>query len=148
MPDRSGEIFFRPEAIAIERLTIPAPLYNQCRLTLAHCDQDYVFVPVRSMQIQTVIDRDEVVFVDNLAYAVQDGEGGKLMRLAWRFRRDVERLSLNAPAPILLEYYDEEARQLHTRLITEFKKALDILEQRYKKQGCEARSRKVVPFKR
>ena len=143
-----SEIFFRPETIATERLTIPAPLYNQCRLVLAHCDLDCVFVPVRTMQIQAVVDREEVIFVDNLAYAVQDDEGGKLIRLVWVFRHEVERSDLNEPAPIQLEYYDEESRQLHTRLINEFRKSLDILEQRYKKQGCEARSRKVVPFRR
>ncbi len=142
----SGEVFFRPEEVACERLTIPADLYNQCRLMLSRCRHENLFVPVRSMQIQAVIDKDEVIFVDNQAYAVRDGEGGKLIRLAWKFRHDHGRESLTEPAPILLVYYAEDARELHTRLIGEFKKALDLLQTRSRESGCKPRSRKILPF--
>ncbi|MCB1787310.1 MAG: hypothetical protein KDJ33_13760, partial [Gammaproteobacteria bacterium] len=67
------ETFFRPDEIARERLTIPAALYNRCRLMLSRCQYAHVFVPVRSMQMQSVIDENEVIFVDNQAYAVRDG---------------------------------------------------------------------------
>jgi hypothetical protein len=146
MSERLNEVFFRPDEVACERLSIPAALYNQCRLMLARCQYEHIFVPVRAMQFQAVIDQDEVIFVDNQAYAVRDGEGGKLIRLAWKFRHDQERNSLSEPAPIDLVYYVDGARELHTRLIGEFKKALDILEARHKENGCEPRSRKVVPF--
>lgn len=146
MSEGLSEVFFRPAEVACERLTIPANLYNQCRLMLSRCQYEHIFVPVRSMQFQAVIDQDEVIFVDNLAYAVRDGEGGKLIRLAWKFRHDQHRNSLSEPAPIDLIYYDDDARDLHTRLIGEFKKALDILEARHKESGCESRSRKILPF--
>jgi hypothetical protein len=93
-----------------------------------------------------VIDDEEVIFVDNQAYAVRDGEGGKLIRLAWKFRRDQERDNLTEPAPIDLIYYDDKARELHTRLIGEFKKALELMEERAKELGCEAKIKRVVPF--
>ncbi len=141
-----SEIFFRPEALACERLTIAADLYNQCRLMLSRCQYEQVFVPVRSMQIQAVIDEDEVIFVDNQAYAVKDGKGGKLIRLAWKFCHDQGREGLNEPAPIDLIYYDEKSRELHNRLIGEFKKALDEMEVRYKESGCEPHSVKVLAF--
>jgi hypothetical protein len=141
-----GDIFFRPQALASERLTIPAPLYNQCRLLLSRCQYKHIYVPVRSMQFQAVIDEEEVIFVDNHAYAVKDGEGGKLIRLAWKFRRDQDRESLTDPAPIDLIYYDDKARELHTRLIGEFKKALDIMEERSKACGCESRVTRILPF--
>lgn len=146
MTDGLSEVFFRPKEVACERLTIPANLYNQCRLMLSRCQYEHIFVPVRNMQIQAVIDEEEVIFVDNLAYAVSDGEGGKLIRLAWKFRHELERSGLTEPAPIDLIYYDEDARELHTRLIGEFKKALDLLEARQKEKGCEAKSRKILPF--
>jgi hypothetical protein len=146
MSESLSEIFFRPDEIACERLTIPSPLYNQCRLMLSRCQYEHVFIPVRTMQIQAVIDEDEVIFVDNQAYAVRDGEGGKLIRLAWKFRRDLERESLSDPAAIDLIYYDDRARELHTRLIGEFKKALDTMEERFKETGCEARVKRVLPF--
>ncbi len=141
-----SETFFRPAELACERLSIPAPLYNQCRLILTRCGYRHVFVPVRSMQIQAVIDEREVIFVDNQAYAVRDGEGGRLIRLAWRFRHDQDRESLTQPAPIDLIYYDDMARELHTRLVGEFKKALDLMGARFKEQGCDTHPLKVLPF--
>ena len=146
MSDNLSEIFFRPPEVACERLTIPAPLYNQCRLMLSRCQYEHIFVPVRSLQFQAVIDEEEVIFVDNQAYAVSDGEGGKLIRLAWVFHHDERGDDLSQPAPIELVYYDRQARELHNRLISEFKKALDLMEQRYKEKGCEPRTKKVLPF--
>ena len=142
------ETFFRPEELARERLSIPAVLYNRCRLMLSRCHYAHVFVPVRSMQMQSVIDEEEVIFVDNQAYAVRDGEGGRLIMLAWVFRHDKGRDDLTEPAPIELVYYHESARDLHTRLIGQFNSALDVMEQRYKEHGCEPRSKKVLPFLR
>lgn len=146
MSESLSETFFRPSEIGRERLAIPAPLYNQCRLMLARCQYEHIFVPVRSMQFQAVIDSEEVIFVDNQAYAVRDGEGGKLIRLSWKFCHQEGRDSLTEPAPIDLVSYDEETRDLHNRLIGEFKKALDIMEERYKENGCEARVSRVLDF--
>ncbi len=143
-----SETFFRPDEVARERLSIPAVLYNRCRLALARCQYDHIFVPVRSMQMQAVIDADEVIFVDNQAYAVRDGEGGRLIMLAWVFRHDQGRDDLNEPAPIELVYYHPSARELHNRLIGEFGKALDQLEQRAREHGCAPRAKKVLPFPR
>ncbi|MET0081211.1 MAG: hypothetical protein ABW119_22380 [Candidatus Thiodiazotropha lotti] len=146
MVDNLSEIFFRPDELACERLTIPAPLYNQCRLMLSRCQYEHVFIPVRTMQIQAVLDEVEVIFIDNQAYAVKDGQGGKLIRLAWKFRRDLDRDNLTEPAPIDMIYYDEKARELHNRLIGEFKKAMDLLEERAKEHGCEPKVKRVLPF--
>ncbi|MBV2092137.1 MAG: hypothetical protein K1566_00120 [Candidatus Thiodiazotropha sp. (ex. Lucinisca nassula)] len=146
MGEKLSEIFFRPDELACERLTIPAPLYNQCRLILSRCQYEHVFIPVRSMQIQAVLDEEEVIFIDNQAYAVKDGQGGKLIRLAWKFRRDLDRDNLTEPAPIDMIYYDEKARELHNRLIGEFKKAMDLLEERAKEHGCEPKVKRVLPF--
>ncbi|MCG7866811.1 MAG: hypothetical protein N0E37_08840 [Candidatus Thiodiazotropha taylori] len=146
MGENLSEIFFRPDELACERLTIPAPLYNQCRLMLSRCQYEHVFIPVRTMQIQAVLDEEEVIFIDNQAYAVKDGQGGKLIRLAWKFRRDLDRDNLAEPAPIDMIYYDEKARELHNRLIGEFKKAMDLLEERAKEHGCEPKVKRVLPF--
>jgi hypothetical protein len=141
------ETFFRPEEVARERLSIPAALYNRCRLMLSRCRYGHVFVPVRSMQMQSVIDDEEIIFVDNQAYAVRNGNGGRLIMLAWSFRHDQSRDDLNEPAPIELVYYHSSARDLHNRLIGEFAKALDLLEQRHRDHGCEPRAKKILPFR-
>lgn len=148
MSKLTSETFFRPDEIARERLSLPAALYNRCRLMLSRCEYEHVFVPVRSMQMQSVLDEDEVIFVDNQAYAVRDGKGGRLIMLAWVFRHDLGRDDLSQPAPIELVYYHENARDLHNRLVGEFNKALDSMDQRHKEHGCEPRSKKVLPFSR
>ena len=147
MPATSSETFFRPPQLACERLTIPAALYNQCRLALARCAQPHVFVPVRSLQVMAVIDAGEVIFVDSMAYAVQDGEGGKLIFLAWCFQPAAGRDDLTAPAPVELRYYRDDARQLHGRLVGEFGRELEQLLARASKQDCAPRERRVLAFR-
>ena len=148
MPEGPTELFFRPDSLACERLTIPAALYNRCRLALARCPNDHVFVPVRSMQIMAVIDQQEVIFIDSQAYAVQDDQGGRIICLAWVFRPEAGRSDLNEPAPIELSYYRDDARQLHARLVGEFMQSLEQMEERLRAGDCEPRSRKIVPFRR
>ena len=115
-----SETFFRPDEIARERLSLPAILFNRCRLMLSRCQYEHVFVPVRAMQMQAVLDEEEVIFVDNQAYAVRDGEGGRLIMLAWAFRQDQGRDDLSEPAPIELVYCHDGARDLHNRLFGKF----------------------------
>ena len=147
MPEGSAELFFRPDSLACERLTIPAALYNRCRLALARCPNEHVFVPVRSMQIMAVIDPEEVIFVDSQAYAVQDGQGGRLICLAWAFRPGAGRSDLTDPAPIELTYYRKDARELHARLVGELLQCLEQMEARLRAGDCAPRSRKVVPLR-
>jgi hypothetical protein len=141
-----SENFFRPEELAVERLTIPAALYNLCRLVLARCDNEHAFIPIRSMQFQAVIGHGEVIFVDSQDYAVQDGKGGKLVCLAWKFRHELGRDSLSEPAPIVLAYFREDARQLHNRLVGEFGQALELFAERQQENGCEPRTCKILRF--
>jgi len=138
------ETFFRPPQLACERLTIPPGLYNLCRLALSRIEGDCVFVPVREMQIQAVIDREEVIFVDSQDYAVQDGTGGRLICLAWVFRHEAGRDSLAEPAPIELL----DARELHSRLIGEFGRALEACLERQQPTGCAQHPATVLPFGR
>lgn len=148
MPGTIRESFFRPQELARERLTIPAALYNLCRLALGRCGQDCVFVPVRTMLVQAVIDSGEVIFVDSQDYAVRNGRGGKLVCLAWAFRHGVGRGGLSEPAPIELIYYRADSRQLHSRLIGEFRQALEQFTARFDGAGGEQPAGRVLPFRR
>ena len=148
VPGTLSETFFRPEELAVERLTIPAALYNLCRLVLGRCDNDNAFIPIRSMQFQAVIGHGEVIFVDSQDYAVQDGKGGKLVCLAWVFRHELGRDNLTEPAPIQLAYFREDARELHNRLVGEFAQALEQFAARQRETGCEPRACTVLPFSR
>ena len=103
------ETFFRAEEAGHEQLKLPATLFNRCVLLLNHSATGNVFVPVRSMQYQAVIDADEIIFVDNQAYAVQDGNGGRLIVLSWKVPLHSSRDSLNEPVPIEVVYYVHNA---------------------------------------
>jgi hypothetical protein len=140
------EIFFRPEETARERVTLPAPLYNRCRLLLARCPRPHVFVPIRTMQYQAVIDSEEIIFVDNQGYAVRDGRGGRLIVLAWKFAPENPRDSLTEPVPMEILYYGHETHDTHRRLMSEFPRALSLLESRQQRDTDACPGATILPF--
>ena len=140
------EIFFRPEETAREGVTLPAPLYNRCRLLLARCTRPHVFVPIRSMQYQAVIDSEEIIFVDNQGYAVRDGRGGRLIVLAWKVALGSPRESLTEPVPIEIVYYGRETHETHRRLMSEFPRALNLYEAKQQRKTGACPSATILPF--
>jgi hypothetical protein len=146
MSQTTTEVFFRPEPIRQEAATIPAVLYNRCRLMLSRCPRPHVFVPIRSMQYLAVIDAEEVIFVDSQAYAVRDGEGGRMILLSWRFHPARKRESLSEPVSIELLYHHAKAEEVQRRIQGELAKALQELESRQAQIGCRPRVKKVLDF--
>ena len=142
------EVFFRPEEIAREASRIRADLFNRCRLALGRSVTDCAFVPVHSMQVQAVITRDEVVFVDNLNYAVHDGQGGRLIMLAWDFSGLTPRDSLDGPVPLEIVFFHATAADLHTRLMSEFPAALGRQERRVQNEPGRPATAEIVTFGR
>jgi hypothetical protein len=113
---------------------------------LKRCEYDHSFVPIRSMQYIAVIDDEEIIFIDSFNYAMRDGEGGRMIMLAWQIDREKERDSLSAPVSIGLIHYAPGIRDLQNRLMVELPKALDLLEQRAREHGCEPKHNKVLAF--
>jgi hypothetical protein len=143
----STEIFFRRNETAREQLALPAQLFNRCQLLLNHSPTANVFVPVRNMQLQAVIDQDEIIFVDNHSYAVKDGHGGRLIVLAWEMAFHSSRDSLNKPVPIEVVYYGPERHEVHRRLMSKFTGSLDSYEARLKPDNAEDRIATILPFR-
>jgi len=139
------ETFFRPAETARERVSLPAPLCNRCRLLLQHAVTRHVFIPIRSMQYQAVLDETEIIFVDNHGYAVSDGQGGRLIVLAWDIALRGPRNSLTTPVPMEIIYFSSDGHDIHRRLMSEFPRALDNFEAR--QMGAHARSAAVLPFR-
>lgn len=142
------ETFFRPETIAASELTcIPAPLFNGIQLLLTRSSTGCLFVPIRAMQYQAIADREEIVFVDSHGgYAHQDGEGGRLIRIAWRPM--VGRASLTSPVPCEIIYYFSGQRETQTRLLSAIQPAIEqLLERRRQAEGRVEKPR-ILPFKR
>jgi len=143
----TSDTFFRPGEVAREQVNLPAPLFNRCALLLHHSSTRNVFIPVRAMQFQAVIDADEIIFVDNQGYAVQDGKGGRLIVLAWKMPAHKSRDSLNEPVPIEVVYYVSNDHETHRRLIGEFPKALDRFEECLKENSNTEKTASILPFK-
>jgi hypothetical protein len=143
----TSETFFRPEESTRERLNLPAPLFNRCVLLLSHASTRHVFVPIRAMQIQAVIDTGEIIFVDNEGYAIQDGKGGRLIIVAWQLPMHHERDSLSEPVPIEVIYYGDKDHDTHRHLMSEFPKALDRYEEITNGKNFDRIAATVLPFK-
>jgi len=140
------EFFFRREETDREQVSLPAQLFNRCLLLLNHSKTANVFVPIRTMQYQAVIDADEIIFVDNFGYAVENGHGGRLVVLAWKVALHGPRDSLSEPVPIEVVYYGPERHEIHRRLMSEFPKTLDAYEARFREGLTENKTATVLPF--
>ncbi|MGD2137010.1 MAG: hypothetical protein PVF08_02050 [Gammaproteobacteria bacterium] len=140
------ETFFRPDEIARERVKLPATLFNRCLLLLHRSTTDNVFVPIRSMQYQAVIDSGEIIFVDNHGYAVSNGHGGRLIVLAWDMAGHASRSALNEPVPMEIVYYSSGGHEIHRRLMSEFPRALDSHESRLREAHTQDRTASILPF--
>ncbi len=146
--DVTRETFFRPEAeIEREHSALPADLINGLQLLLSRSGGENFFLPIRSMQYQAVITRDEIVFVDaNGGYAHQDGVGGRLIRIAWQ--PATRRESLSAPVPCDIVYYFLDSKDLQRRLISEIRPTLKRVLERQRDRAPPAVAGQIVPFRR
>jgi hypothetical protein len=146
---RVRETFFRPDqAFGREPSTLPADIHNGLQLLLARGGAQCVFLPLRAMQYQAVIDRDEVVFVDAYGgYAHQDGVGGRLIRIAWQPAGE-PRGSLSEPVPYAIVYYFPGLKEVQWRLLGETRAALRQALERQRGPGLAPIERRVIPFRR
>jgi hypothetical protein len=129
------------------QVTIPAPLYNLCRLLLSRCPTQSVFVPIRSMQYLAVINREEVIFVDSQDYAVDDGRGGRLIVQSWVMDMHSGQDSLSEPVPIERIYYNDRGDEIQRRLMSEFPPALKLYDERQRGGMGQCLTATVLPFR-
>ena len=119
--NRVTETFFLPTELQRQSWTLPASIYNLCHTLLARSEFDCAFVPIRSMQYLAVITAGEVVFVDSQAYACREGEGGRLIMLAWQFDTSQQRDALDQPHACNVVYYHPHSAQIQQRLVRDFR---------------------------
>jgi len=146
---RVRETFFRPDQpFARESSALPADIHNGLQLLLARDEGHCVFLPIRSMQYQAIIDREEVVFVDAYGgYAHQDGVGGRLIRIAWQAAGG-PRGSLSDPVPYDIVHYFPGLKEIQWRLLGETRAALRRTLERQRSPGPAPIERRVIPFRR
>jgi len=142
------ETFFRPPEVARLTSAVPAALYNTAQNLLARSRTGSVFVPIRSMQFLAVVDRDEIVFVDSQGYAYLEGQGGRLILVAWQPRPVPGRGSLVEPIPCDIVFYEERLQATQQRLVGDFGRALQVLDQRYRNATLPAQGARILTFER
>lgn len=118
------ETFFRPPEHSREATELPAALLDGLRHLLdrhaSGLGQGHLFIPIRAMQYQAIVERDEIVFVDGQGgYAYQDGAGGRLILIAWRPQPRHARTALTGPVPCEILYYLPALQPIQRRLVGE-----------------------------
>jgi hypothetical protein len=122
--------FERGSEIGRENRRLPAEYYRKILLLFSRSHKKSLFVPIRSMQYLAIVDPEEVVFVD--------GQGPRIIELAWRDFHPGERDDLRAPVTYSCIYYEQKGMKIMGRLQGEFLKALDQLEHRQPRTDAAA----------
>jgi len=92
------ETFFRPEEISRSTQKLSASIFNAYRLLLTRSSGDCVFVPLRSIQFQSVATEHEIIFIDSYGpYHSQKESAGRCISYAWQFSSV---MTLIPPAPV------------------------------------------------
>jgi len=143
------ETFFRPADNSRESSALAATLYNDLQLVLKRSGSESLFVPIRSMQFQAVVESEEIIFVDGQGgYAYQDGVGGRLIRIAWRPASATRRESLDGPVPCEIVYYFPDLKEIQRRLMSAFPPVLRQILQQQREKAVQPVEPRVVPFRR
>jgi len=143
------ETFFRPREHTRERSALPAIVFNNLSLILKRSGSESLFIPIRSMQFQAIVEREEIIFVDSHGgYAHQDGKGGRLIRLAWQTASARERESLDGPVPCEIVYYFPGLKEVQRRLMSELPPVLEKILQRRREEDVQATASRVLPLRR
>lgn len=110
---------YRDQALHREPRRLPADTYNLARMLQARGPNGVAFVPIRSMQVLAILDRDEFVFLDS--------QYKSWVMLAWQgFRPDL-RETLEDPVDYEVACYEESGLEAMKRLPREFHLALQAL---------------------
>lgn len=141
------ETFFLPAEVERQAWSIPSEIYNLYVSLLSRSTTGSVFVPIRSMQFLAVMDKDEIIFVDSHSYAVSEDEGGRLILVAWKFSESRDRDSLSEPLPCEVVFYKQKNSDTQLRLVSEIRKSMELLDQRYRDEQLPVKGAKILQLK-
>ena len=147
MSSHSSASFFTPEVYSTHDDLILANTYNLAHTLLHRSNTTHLFIPIRSMQYLAIIEADTIWFVDSMAYAVQDGEGGRMITISWHPQGDTNREGLNQHVPCRVTYYGEEQDEIQRRLRNEFLQAMELVDQRYREQLPDKQEMRSLLFR-
>ncbi|HHJ20142.1 MAG TPA: hypothetical protein ENJ84_10045 [Gammaproteobacteria bacterium] len=122
----SKEFFYRGAALGKEARTLPAQTYNQMHLLFQRSGSACLFIPIRNMQYQAIIDHEEVIFVD--------AHRRTQVEFSWQQFRPQARHCLTDPVPYQFVYYLKKAPGTMQRMQGEFSQVIQKMGQQRKNQ--------------
>jgi hypothetical protein len=147
MQPHSKQTFFLPDRYSSQQSTLRSDTYNLAHTLLNRTASGHVFVPIRSLQYLAVIDGNDIYFVDSLAYAVNDNEGGRMITISWHPSVTIERESLKQNIAMSIIFYAHDMTNIQSRLYHEFHQAMKQLDQRYRDQKIPAEGARIIALK-
>ena len=138
------ETFFLPKEVDRKDWSVAANIYNLYHSLQKRSQTGHVFVPIRSLQFMAVLDKNEIIFVDSQSYATSENEGGRLILIAWKFALSHDRDALTDSMPCEVVFYEKSNNDLQLRLVSEFRVAMELLDQRYRDKQIPAKGAKIL----
>ncbi|MDH4275966.1 MAG: hypothetical protein OEW08_13105 [Gammaproteobacteria bacterium] len=115
---------YRDAPIAQAHRKLPAAIYNLAHKLRVRSPSGVVYVPIRSMQMLAIIDDTEIVFLD-INYK-------SWVEIAWQSFQVQERNTLDDPVPYEVVIYHPDGQKNMDRLLSEFPKAMQSLQEKDK----------------
>ncbi len=133
MTAHDTQSFFKPDEFLYLNSCIPSNVYNLAHTLLKRGHSNHLFVPIRSLQYLAIIEMNAFWFVDSMAYATRDGEGGRLIRISWHPLTAIsQRKSLSDNMDCRVIFYGNDMQDVQKRLVYEFYQAMQQIDQRQK----------------
>jgi len=128
--------FERLPEIRREQASLPSFFYNKLHLLFASIGEESLFIPIRSLQYLSIIDAEEVIFVD--------GQRSRYVNIAWDQFKPQQRNAIDESVDYELVLYKYFSDEFIIQLQGEFFKAVEEYEN---KHSLSERLGSVVPLK-
>ena len=133
MTAHDTQSFFTPDEFFCQQIRLLSKTYNLAHVLLNRSQSSHLFIPVRSLQYLAIIEKNAFWFVDSLAYAVRDDEGGRLIRVSWHpVIKTNQREGLNQNMDCRVIFYGGDMSEIQNRLNSEFYQSMLQIDQRHR----------------
>jgi len=133
MTAHDTQSFFTPDEFFCQETKVLSRTYNLAHVLLNRSQSSHLFIPIRSLQYLAIVEKNTFWFVDSLAYAVRDNEGGRLIRVSWHpliSANEREGLTQNMDCRVI--FYGEDMSEIQKRLNSEFYQSMLQIDQRHR----------------
>jgi hypothetical protein len=142
------ETFFRPDEISRKSKVLAASIFNAYRLLLSRSDGNCVFVPMRSIQFQSVATANEVIFIDSYgAYHSHGESAGRCISYAWQFSAPLNRDSLTQSVNYEWVCYCQNSVSMDSRLPAEYHREVEYHLSKFSRETDQNFNLNIIPLK-